>query len=543
MKSFSLFLLLCCFLWIDTLHAQQVEAGYFTGKLFVKIYTAQDLEFPTWHEGQPKPNFSELPEVAALIDRYQVTALFKPFRTPAAPLQHIYELHFTDQAHCQDLIDAWQVLPYIEYAERIPAYSIDYTPNDLSFFQWHLSKVQAQGAWDISTGNRQVIIAIVDDAVRMDHEDLNAQIWTNPGEIPGDSIDNDGNGWIDDIHGYDIAEGDNDPNPPAAHVSNGTFSHGTHVAGIAAATTDNSTGISSMGFDLAIMPVKVKEDCTYTNNLLQATFGGVDYAISSGADVVNMSFGGSGHSSSFDYLLQVGTDSGMVFVASAGNTGSYSIQYPAGYANAISVASTGFNDELSGFSTYHPYVDVSAPGSNIYSCTAGSPTSYGFMSGTSMSAPLVSGLMGLLCAIDSTATPQHLRHCLESTTDNIDAENPSTLGNFGTGRINAYQAASCLAFPVSIAPSLTQGFVLGNPSPQPAHTNVRLSARFPTEGHLRLRLTNLMGQELATLHDSPVTASTFETDWTPSLPLAPGLYLLVWDFEGQHQVQRLNWVR
>jgi subtilisin family serine protease len=477
---------------VTSVWGQQASGDFAKGKVFLKVRDGLGLQLETFMRGQPIPEFEFAQGLKGVLVEHGATALFKPFKTQAEVLQNTYELHVGLDSDLALLVESLEGFHFVEYAEPVAIHRMHYTPNDQSFFQWHLNKISAPSAWDICRGTRNVVVAVVDDAVKLNHADLTAQIWTNPGEIAGDSIDNDGNGWIDDIHGFDLAENDNDPSPPSG-ANNSSFSHGTHVAGIAAASTDNGTGIASVGFNVSIMPCKVKLDSTIADPELQFTYYGVDYAIANKANVVNMSFGGAGYNATFANLLAVGRDSGMVFVASAGNTGSYSIQYPAGYTDAISVASSASSDALSGFSTYHPSVDVTAPGSNIYSSTAGSPTSYGFMSGTSMSAPVVSGLLALMASLDSSATPLTLRACLESSTDNIDAQNQDKIGLFGTGRVNALKALQCL-MPVSNNIPGVYSFSMGLPNPNPSQGEFSAYVFCPQSGNLEVRLWDMWGR-------------------------------------------------
>jgi hypothetical protein len=397
--------------------------------------------------------------------------------------------------------------------------------------------VDAEAAWDLCRGSRAVTIGLVDDAVRLSHEDLAPQIYVNTGEIPGDSIDNDGNGWIDDVTGYDIADDDNDPNPPS-NATNNTFSHGTHTAGIAAAASDNGKGIASLAFDVSLVPIKAKEDTTFTDNFLQATFGGIDYAIANNFDVVSMSFGSNQYNFSMFYLIQAGHDSGMVFIASAGNTGTYSVFYPSAYENVISVGSTEFNDSKSGFSTYHWSVDVMAPGGGIYSSVAGGNSSYGFKSGTSMSAPMVASLAGLMLSADSTLSPDDLEACLKASADNIDAQNSAYLGNIGAGRINAYEALLCIGIPVSASPSLGGQLELNRVFPNPAMDRALVSAQILEAGRLKLRLLDLGGRLVQDVLETDWPGGKFE-HFVERRGLPGGIYLLEWEFEGQILHQRI----
>jgi subtilisin family serine protease len=528
-KAWTLFLLLFAF--------TAANAQFQPGKIFVKIKSDDPREFPQFREKEAVPSYADFPGVDRLLQDYRVKALYKPFKTKNVHVQHIYELHFDPAVDVERLIEDWQQFPYIEYAEQLPIYESTYNPNDIFWLQWGLNKIDAGTAWDVSQGSRDITVAIVDDAMRITHEDLAPQVWTNPGEIPGDSIDNDNNGWIDDVHGYDLADQDNDPNPPAGADDN-TFSHGTHVAGISGAATDNQAGIASIGFNVSLVPVKTKEDSTLGDPYLYATFTGIDYAIANHFDVVNMSFGSGSYNASMAYLVLAGHDSGVVLIGAAGNTGSYAVHYPSAYDGVISVGSTEWDDAKSGFSTWHYSVDIMAPGGGIYSTVAGGDDHYGIMSGTSMAAPMVSGLAALMLSADSTLAPDDVLNCLQSTADNIDAQNQAYLGGIGSGRINAGRAMICVV-PTAVKPGLADGFQLDRIFPNPVTDQALFAATLPYEGELQIRVMDMQGRQVGdviTLHGE---AGKVRHWWERPVGTAAGLYLVTWEWEGQVGSQRM----
>lgn len=525
--------LLCCLL----LGASLAQAQFIPGRLFVKIKSDDPREFPQFREGQSKPDYAAFAGVEEILQAHGIQALYKPFKTRDLHVQHIYEIHFAPTVDVAALIADWQRLPYIEYAEQLPIYTSTFNPNDLQFLQWGLNKIYAGFAWDISRGSRNVTVAIVDDAVRMTHEDLSAQIWTNPGEVPGDSIDNDNNGWVDDVNGYDLADNDNDANPPSGATDN-QFTHGTHVAGIAGASTDNGAGVASIGFDISIVPVKAKEDSTIGDPYIYASFTGIDYAVANRFDVVNMSFGSTSYNASMAYLCQAGHDSGTVMIAAAGNTASYAVHYPSAYDGVISVGSTEWDDRKSGFSTWHYSVDLMAPGGGIYSTLAGGDDNYGFQSGTSMSSPMVAGLAALMLSADSTLTPDDVQNCLQSTCDNIDALNPDYAGNIGAGRINAGAALLCVV-PTAVAPAQAGGFTADRIFPNPVHDRALLSAHLPADGGLRIRVTDMQGRPVGATMELPGRQGHQQAWWQRPQGAASGLYLVTWEWEGVLRTQKM----
>jgi subtilisin family serine protease len=514
-----------------------LRAQFVPGKLFVKLKSEETQEFPQFKQGQPMGNFSKFPGVANLLATHGATALFKPFKTPDVHVQHIYEVHFNDLQGTKAFLAGWMQFSFIEYAEQIPTYALHYTPNDLNILQWGLNKVNATSGWDINKGVRTTKVGCVDDAMLMGHEDLAPQVWTNLGEIAGDSMDNDSNGFIDDVHGYDLADDDPDANPPSAADDN-AFSHGTHTSGIAGASTDNNVGVASLGFNVTLMPIKTKTDTSISSPYLEATYTGIDYAITNHADVVNMSFGSAQYNYSMAYLILAGYNEGIVFVASAGNTGSYAVQYPAAYEHVISAGSTEWNDAKSGFSTWHWSIDVMAPGGGIYSSVAGGFDHYGFKSGTSMSAPMVTGLVALMLSIDSTLTPDEVLTCLQSGCDNIDADNAAYVGSIGAGRINAFNTLTC-AYAVARPDPAPNGLVVQRIFPNPATEQAMLSANLPFDGAMQLEILDLHGKVVTTVFDGQANAGRFESRWQRPAGCAAGMYLVRWRFEGAQIVEKM----
>lgn len=411
-------------------------------RLFVKIKNESAAMIPNLSQVKRDQfaNYPALESFAEILEAYQITGIYPASRLKDENLRNTYRFHLESEAESKALISELETLPFIEYAELVPEYELDVLPNDYNFpGQYHLNVIQAQGAWDINTGDSAVVIAVVDNAILIGHQDLQANIWVNPGEIPGNGIDDEGNGFIDDVNGYDVADNDNDVNPP-----NFAFNHGTHVSGCAAAVTDNGTGVASIGFNCSLMPIKATRN-TSNSTSLDNTFGGVEYAILSGADIVNMSFGGNGFSNTWQNLLNVGHKAGMLFVGTAGNNGINENRYPASYAHVINVGATNSDDRKANYSSFGSTVDVMAPGTSIRSTMPATSGSYGNQSGTSMAAPIVAGLLGLMKSVNPCLTPDELEIALKQSCDNINAVNGAYIGNIGAGRINATAALTLLS--------------------------------------------------------------------------------------------------
>jgi hypothetical protein len=260
---------------------------YHQGQLFVKVEPI---------EGKPinlSTTVSKQKLLGTLVKRYGIVAIKSAFQLPE--LSDIYVLSFTNIAQTQELIHHLEQLPFVVYAERVPKYHLlDCTPNDpLLAQQYSLNNTNAPTALGLLTANscnfgtiscnQSVVMAMVDDAVLTTHEDIAPNLWVNIAEIPANGIDDDTNGYIDDINGWDSANNDNNPNPDVI-----TDDHGTHCTGIAAAKTNNSLGIASpAGNMVQIMAIK-----TGSLGELIAPYQGVEYAIANHAHVISMSWGG-----------------------------------------------------------------------------------------------------------------------------------------------------------------------------------------------------------------------------------------------------------
>ena len=248
-------------------------------------------------------------------------------------------------------------------------------PNDPFFStQYPLSNsaagIHAQQGWARETGQPGALIAILDTGVDLGHEDLASKIWTNPGEIPGNGIDDDHNGFVDDVQGWDFGNDDNDPNPepvydPIYGIDEGW--HGTYVAALAAAASNNAVGIAGVAWGCGILPLKL------TNSAgdipVSALASAIDYAIAEHAAVVNMSLGAADASAAsvFQPLVNELFNANIVCVASAGNDGTDALNWPAACDSVLSVASTNASNVRSSFSNWGPNVDLCAPGEGMFS--------------------------------------------------------------------------------------------------------------------------------------------------------------------------------
>jgi serine protease len=428
MKFFSVLLILLS-AGFSTIHGQTVYPNCVDGTIYMKVKDASPVSLD--------PYDNSIPVLNQLISDYGITEIVRPFKLLDLKVQKMYRVKFTNQNQIEELIIELQNLDFIEFAEKAPLYKLNYVPGDYSANKlWGLEKIKATSAWDITKGSGEVKIAIVDNAVLHTHEDLVDNRWVNPGEIPGNLLDDDLNGYADDVYGYDVADGDNDPRPPASTSNSSPFIHGTHCAGITSAGTDNGVGISSIGYSVKIISVKCTPNSDAGNTLPNA-YEGLDYAISAGADVVSMSFGSSGMFLTWDILINSAEMRGVLLIAAAGNDNTTDVFYPAGYDYVYAVGATDEMDQKAYFSNYGDYVDVMAPGVGIYSTMVQGGNTYGNLSGTSMACPMVAGLAGLVLSVKTGATPAVVKNDISLGCDVIDAQNQAYIGQLGAGRINA----------------------------------------------------------------------------------------------------------
>ncbi|MBM4093274.1 MAG: choice-of-anchor D domain-containing protein, partial [Planctomycetes bacterium] len=291
-------------------------------------------------------------------------------------------------------------------------------------------------AWSVYTGDSTVVVAVIDSGVDYNHPDLAGNIWVNPGEIPGDGIDNDGNGFIDDVQGWDFYNNDN--NPMDDH------SHGTHIAGTIAAIGNNGVGVAGVAWNAKIMPLKILG--SDNKGTVWDAVKALNYAVANGAHVSNNSYADMSHSSFRDAIAAAG-EAGHIFVAAAGNNGrniDTDPIYPASYnlPNMIVVAGTTNTDGLASWSNYGVNsVHLGAPGVNIYSTMPAG--SYGNKSGTSMATPHVVGTVALLRGLRPDWTVSQLKDAILSTADPVAALAGKTVSG---GRLNA-AAAVAAAYP------------------------------------------------------------------------------------------------
>ena len=295
--------------------------------------------------------------------------------------------------------------------------------------QWGLPRIRAPQAWDLATGD-DLTIAVIDTGVDLDHPDLVGKLWINADEIPDNGLDDDGNGYVDDSHGWDFV---NDAAEPQDD-----YWHGTHVAGIAAADTDNGQGVAGVSWGARIMPLKVLNASGDGNYADVAS--AIVYAADNGARILNLSLGGEDYSAALADAVGYARQSGCLLAAAAGND-SGAVLYPAANDGVLAVVATTRWDRRWYGSNYGPEVDVAAPGADIYSTTL--DDAYLSASGTSAATPHVSGLAALVWSVQPDLTSDEVARVITETVRDLGA--PGWDQFYGWGRIDAYQAVSSVA--------------------------------------------------------------------------------------------------
>ncbi len=378
--------------------------------------------------------------------------------------EKIYKFNSTADLDIHSVIEKFANYSEVEYIEPNYRLGISAFPNDPDYpLQWYLVPTNIKDFWSEQLLVREqqniktkAVIAVLDTGVDLDHPDLVDKIWHNQTEVADNLRDDDGNGYIDDISGWDFVANDSDPNPTfdAGYVED-ALKHGTIVAGLAAASVHNDQGISGVSWFSSIMPLRVL-DSTGAGDVFSVVQA-IDYAIDNGASVINMSFVGEGNSQSLYNAIKRAYDQDVLVVAAAGNTDpqangvdmtvtkSYPVCYDGdnGENLVIGVASVGKNLVKSNFSNYGNCIDIVAPGESFYTTQVYDPKVSGFTepysgywSGTSLSAPLVSGILAAIREIRPAFSAKQIRDILLDNTRDIYQYNNGYEGKLGRGLLD-----------------------------------------------------------------------------------------------------------
>lgn len=463
---FLLTLVLAVFLTVN-LNAQKKQRGnHFEGALRVKIKPELVDHFDQMHkkrgdqrtitantnEGFVKTGIEKLDKINKKVKSTQYKRVFRhggkfEERHREFGLHLWYEIEFNNSYDLQTAIEAYQKTGDIEIAEKVYAPQLFEgtvtNANDPKFSQqWNYANIKADAAWKHQTGSTQVVVAIEDGGIDVDHEDLAGNMWINNGEIPNNGVDDDNNGYVDDYNGYNF--GDNKGEIEVHY-------HGCHVAGTVAAETNNGIGVAGVaGGNGNNNGIRLMSCTVFGKNNNDGFDEAFIYAADMGAVISQNSWGGGEQSQSLenaiDYFIANagGSNEAMqggivIFAAGNSNTDSGSSAYPANLSQVVAVSSVDKYDKKSSFSNYGSWVDIAAPGSDILSSYP--DDGYNTISGTSMACPHVSGVAALVVSqYYGSITAGQLRDKLVNTTDPIDYLNPNYTGKLGSGRLNALKA-------------------------------------------------------------------------------------------------------
>ena len=372
-----------------------------------------------------------------------------PTSTSSTDLQRTYLLRFSITANLETLKAAFEesnLVEEVSYNYLRPTLAEPIVPNDPKYpEQWSLPLIRLPETWAIEKGNKGVIIAIIDSGIAYRHEDLRQKIWNNPGEIPENGIDDDGNGYIDDIHGWDFTDapnvqaegdfmdGDNEPLDESGH--------GTHVAGIAGAMPNNGIGIAGVAWNCPLMAVRAGLSLGGSSRMQDDDSGAaIVYATDNGARIINMSWGSGQHSFVIQDAINYAHAHGVVLIGAAGNSKESESFYPAAYRKVISVASTTPDKQRFHRTNFGASIDIAAPGNGILSTQINN--SYRILTGTSMAAPHIAGIAALMLSKRPTLTHEEVRQILVNTSDVVtqaDSDEPDPKF-VGAGTVNAERA-------------------------------------------------------------------------------------------------------
>lgn len=368
---------------------------------------------------------------------YQVNAKFPLHKMPIisknkegetlSDLSLIFECYYNSEKDENYIIRKLLQSGMFEYVEPFYVPELCFTPNDQMLqLQYSLPLIKAFDAWNIHQGDTNVVIGITDTGIDLNHPDLFPNIKINYAD-PINGIDDDGDGYIDNYYGWNT--GDNN------HLVSSTSHHGVHVAGISSAVVNNGIGIAGSGFKCKFLPVKIAD----SNGMLTGAYDGVVYAADKGCAVINCSWGSPVFSRFAQDVINYATiNKNALVIAAAGNNNNDEKFYPAAYDYVFSVAATSYDDSKWSNSSFGYYVDISAPGHNIYSTWINGYTN---SSGTSMAAPLVAGAAALVKSRFPSYTALQIGEVLRVSTDDISAQNHSGLANkLGSGRLNLFKA-------------------------------------------------------------------------------------------------------
>lgn len=421
-------------------------APYVENELLVKFKESANIR----NEVDAKNKIEQIYTRSRVVEAEQ---LIKQTKDDSLGITRIYKIKLEDGGNIIDAISKLNKNKQIEYAEPNYLLELAFTPNDPDLWrQYFLNNIGqcymyrlippfdciGQGtydadidgpeAWDIQTGNN-IIAAVVDSGLAISNPEIQENVWQNYAEINGlPNRDDDFNGHIDDFNGWNFVNDNNNLQD--------NYVHGTAIAGILAAKSNNGMGVSSVCHGCKIMPIKVTDNSNFP---MSTVIPGINYAIENVAQIISMSFYTSTPSDAFRDIIVTAHNNGIIMVAAAGNTNTNTSKYPAAYPQVIGVAGTTAQDIRWSISSYGTWVDISAPAYGVY--TIGRiPLENGYYDGTSYATPIVAGVAGLILSKNPTLTKAQVEQIILNNADPMPNEPLYVNGLMGSGRVNAHRA-------------------------------------------------------------------------------------------------------
>ncbi len=419
-----------------------------------------------------------------------------------------YVINLESDRQIKELIELYKLTGLFEYVE--PNFVGNYQgvqtiPNDDRFnTQWphhndgtfSLSNstidadIDTDLAWDITQGDPNLVVAILDSGIKLDHPEFSGRVWLNSNENQN-GTDTDSNNYIDDINGWDFVNNDNDPTDD--------FGHGTHVTGIALASGNNDIGFAGVNWNSKIMACKILDD--NGGGFYSWWADAIYYAVDNGAAVINLSAGGNSPSTLLEDAINYAYNNNVPVIVAVGNENT-EIEYPAKYTNAFAIGATNPDDTRSvpfqgnstGGSNFGPELDFVAPGNYISGIGHSSNTDYLYWGGTSQAAPHVTGLISLLLSVNSNLTVDQIRTILEESSEDQIGDSDDTVGwdqYYGHGRINIYNALTHLTLNINSIDVSKNNVIL---YPNPASNNSPIRIKGISNGIYEIDIYNNLGQ-------------------------------------------------
>lgn len=489
-----LLILLTSFVTFNVAFAQ--ENNYAEDEIIVKI--KEVIPF-TFEEGKTTFGFGNIDHINSQFEVASIERLIKS--KPKRPMSNrpnmdkLLIVKYNHSINVEDMVKVYQASGFFEYAE--PNYIgygggvQGYTPNDSYYHkQWQFKNdgtfnssavagadMNMENAWDITTGDSSVVVAILDSGMKLNHPEIANRLWRNYADNNSDNVDDDNNGYKDDYQGWDFAYSDNTPDD--------AYGHGTNVGSIVGMEGDNGTGLAGVDWNCKLMIGKILNDNDF--GYYSWWTDGIYYAVDNGADVINMSVGGSTFSATLEAAVNYAYANGVVVVVCMMNADNNSNYYPAAFTNSIAVGATGVDDKrVSPFfwsstsgSNYGSHIDLVAPGSPIHGLSYNSNANYNsYWGGTSQASPQVAGVAALMKALDPNLSVDDIRNILKNTADDqVGDPSEDIVGwdqYYGAGRLNA---GAALAYVQSLISSDDEVKidVQVNISPNPASEFVQIN--------------------------------------------------------------------